>query len=711
MPRFWTAVSIAVATGAVAIGQGAAATPSFIKGEVTCSFYDGINDDLLTGGLGKSGLEASTPPPTSVPPTASDLRRLAIYNNYRALVPTDPGGGYGTLFGPNVLADGTVTDGEGLVAGTECLAFAGSASGRENVTLMVQVPATFEPAEACIVTAPSSGSRGVYGAIGTAGEWGLKNRCVVAYTDKGTGTGAHVLQDDTINLITGERSDAGAAGKDSIFTARLSDPTRDAFNAATPNRFAFKHAHSRLNPESDWGLDVLRSIEFALFQLNALCAEGEAPFACAGAITPDDALVIASSVSNGGGASVRAAEQDRKGLIDGVAVSEPNVNPRPGGEFGIRQGTGEPLFDHSRSLYDYTTAVHVYQACANLAPANAPAPLNTAGSAERCASLLDKGLVSGATTEAQAIEAQRILNEEFGLLVEQNPVQPSHWALFVPQAVAVTYANAYSRARVTANLCGYSFGATDPATFEPVLLDESAEAILFATSNGIPPTGGVNVINNDSMGGARRDQDSRSPSTGRADQNLDGALCLRSLADGADPASGQKLTGPLNALAKRLAASIRQIRANGDLGGTPTLFVTGRNDGVLAPNHTSRAYVGLNQVVEGSGSNLRYYEVRNAHHLDALTILDVTFGVDLFADKFVPLHHYFFQALDIMLDHLRNGTPLPPSQVVRTMPRGPRPDPSSAPPPLTLANVPPINPDPPAADRISFEGDILSIPE
>jgi hydroxybutyrate-dimer hydrolase len=64
-----------------------------------------------------------------------------------------------------------------------------------------------------------------------------------------------------------------------------------------------------------------------------------------------------------------------------------------------------------------------------------------------------------------------------------------------------------------------------------------------------------------------------------------------------------------------------------------------------------------------------------------------------------------------MLDHLRNGTPLPPSQVVRTMPRGPRPDPSSAPPPLTLANVPPINPDPPAADRIVFEGDVLSIPE
>jgi hypothetical protein len=106
------------------------------------------------------------------------------------------------------------------------------------------------------------------------------------------------------------------AGTDSIFTARLSDRQRAAFNTATPNRFAFKHADSRRNPEADWGRDVLRSIEFAIFQLNASCAEGEAPFACAGAITPGNAIVIASSVSNGGGASVRAAEQDRKGLID-----------------------------------------------------------------------------------------------------------------------------------------------------------------------------------------------------------------------------------------------------------------------------------------------------------------------------------------------------------------------------------------------------------
>ncbi|MGC2715693.1 MAG: 3-hydroxybutyrate oligomer hydrolase family protein [Pseudolabrys sp.] len=33
---------------------------------------------------------------------------------------------------------------------------------------------------------------------------------------------------------------------------------RAAFNAATPNRFAFKHAHSHANPENDRGRNVLR---------------------------------------------------------------------------------------------------------------------------------------------------------------------------------------------------------------------------------------------------------------------------------------------------------------------------------------------------------------------------------------------------------------------------------------------------------------------
>jgi len=162
----------------------------------------------------------------------------------------------------------------------------------------------------------------------------------------------------------------------------------------------------------------------------------------------------------------------------------------------------------------------------------------------------------------------------------------------------------------------------------------------------------------------------------------------------------------------RIARGIAEVRAKGDLRGKPAIFVTGRNDAILPPNHTSRAYVGLNRLVEGPDSGLRYYEVLNAHHLDALTILDVTFNAPLFSDKLIPLHHYLFQGLDLMFDHLRNGTPLPPSQVVRTTPRGATGPTLADVPPLDEAvNLPAIDPDPAPGDRIVFSDAILRIPD
>src|ERR1700751_364005 len=293
--------------------------------------YDGVTNDLLTAGLGKSGLGSATPPSFADPlhPTAEELRRLAIYNNYRALVDPTPGGGFGTLYGPNVTANGTVTTSEGLIAGDEYIAFQKGGGGRTAVTMRVQVPDSFSPTASCIVTAPSSGSRGVYGAIATAGEWGLKHGCGVAYTDKGSGTGAHDLQTTNVNLIRGERADAAQADGQSNFTARVSAADRAAFDAATPNRFAFKHAHSQLNPEKDWGDNVLRAIEFAFDLLNDKFGRRGMK------INKRNTIVIASSVSNGGGASVRAVEEDEEGLISGLAVGEPNVNPVFRSDFSI----------------------------------------------------------------------------------------------------------------------------------------------------------------------------------------------------------------------------------------------------------------------------------------------------------------------------------------------------------------------------------------
>ena len=55
--------------------------------------------------------------------------------------------------------------------------------------------------------------------------------------------------------------------------------------------------------------------------------------------------------------------------------------------------------------------------------------------------------------------------------------------------------------------------------------------------------------------------------------------------------------------------------------------------------------------------------------------------------RVVPLHYYFLQAMDRMYAYLKSNTPLPPSQLVRTIPRGGTP---GAAPLITKANVPSI---------------------
>jgi hydroxybutyrate-dimer hydrolase len=651
--------------------------------------YDGVSNDLLTAGLGKSGLGSATAPGFTDPlhPTAEELRRSAIYNNYRALIDPTPGGGYGTLYGPNVKPDGTVTASEGLIPGDETIAY--EQDGHGHVTMMVQVPDSFDPMNSCIVTAPSSGSRGVYGAIATAGEWGLKHGCAVAYTDKGTGTGAHDLQNNTVNLTRGERADAATAGDAANFIAPISESQRAAFNAATPNRFAFKHAHSQANPEKDWGRNVLRSIEFAFDVLNE-------KFRGRGMkITKRNTIVIASSVSNGGGASVRAVEQDEDHLIDGIAVAEPNVNPRFTSKFSIVQGTGAPLFAHSRPLMSYITLVNVFQGCADLAPANAGAGLNFGGSPARCADLHTKGLLASTTLADQANEAQKIIND-FGILPEQNLVQPGYWFANVSQSISVTYANAYGRFSVLDNLCAYSLAANGGVPGgAPVPLAPTSEASIFGTSNGIPPTSGLALINNAATGGPKEDRGST------PNQNLDGALCLRSLATGKDAVTGTPLTGSQQAQANRIDEGIEQILATGKLSRIPAIFVQGRNDGILPPNFTSRAYFGLNNVIDGSTSSLRYYEITNAHHLDSFNQFP---GYNA---NYIPLHRYFLQAMDLMYDHLRHRRSLPPSQVVHTIPRGTG---TPLPPPITLANVPAIADAPSPSNQITFTAGQVKIP-
>ena len=671
--------------------------PDFLVSDVRQFDYDGNTDDLLTAGLGPEGLANATPPAfvDALNPTPAELRRLAIYNNYRALVDTAPGGGYGSLFGP------AVDNASGRIPGQEFIALMQVPGATVPVTVMAQVPDSFDPDFPCIVTAPSSGSRGIYGAIGTAGEWGLKKGCAVVYTDKGTGTGAHNLATNTAQSVNGTLT---TEPEEALFRADLDAQSRDDFNSQWPDRFAWKHAHSKQNPEADWGRHVLQSIEFGFYVLNTLHGRELGNDESLRTINPRNTLVIASSVSNGGGASVRAAEQDEKGLIDGVAVSEPNVNPLVDRSFSIRQGNGPALTEHSRSLLDYTTALAVYQGCANQAPGIRDlAPLNgvfnpPVTGQNICHSLFNKGLVSGATQDDWALDAQRILNEDFGVQPEQNLLAPVHFGLAVAQSIAMTYANAYGRAGVEDRVCGLSLAATGSAG-AVVPLMPAAEAALFAASNGIPPSAGVNLVYDDAEGQPTNLAVSASPSSSQVDYGLDALLCLRSLAEGRDVVTGEPLEGDRAELHEAISRGISAVRASGDLQRKPTVFVTGRADAILPINHTSRPYVGLNQAVEGRHSNLRYYEILNAHHLDVLN------GFPGIGDRYVPLHHYYFQALDLVWAHLVEKQPLPPSQVVRTVPRG------SLTTPLTLANLPPIQSEPAEADRIVFTGNQLQIPD
>ena len=244
----------------------------------------------------------------------------------------------------------------------------------------------------------------------------------------------------------GVRTDAAAAGKNSIFTADSTSAELAAFNTATPNRFAVKHAHSQQNPEKDWGKWTLQSIEFAYFVLNQqygdLARDGVTRLK---KLAPGNTIVIASSVSNGAGAALAAAEQDTQGLISGVAVSEPEVQLAPDSRLSIKRGASM-LVGTCKQLYDYFTLANLLQPCAALVSTTTNAfnttantPASTAIATNRCTALKANGLVTGTTTAERAASALAGLIAA-GWEPESNVLQASHYS-FATLAVGLTYAN------------------------------------------------------------------------------------------------------------------------------------------------------------------------------------------------------------------------------------------------------------------------------
>lgn len=663
--------------------------------------------DLLTAGLGKTGLSGD--PPGFVDParpTTAELRRRAIYTNYRALLDISAAGGYGSLYGPNVDIDGSATTSEGKIAGKEYLGYSDDGTGTKTVTLMVQIPATFDASRACIVAAASSDSQGIYGAIATAGEWGLKHGCAVAYTDAGKGTGYHDLATDEVNSFDGHLVARSAQGLPPHFASSLSGNPLATFNAAFPHRVAYKHVHSQQNPEKDWGRNVLDAIHMAFWALNEEFPSSRRRGARR--IVPSNTIVIASSTSNGGGASLRAAEQDADGLIDGVAVGSPNA--QPGDMAGVTVNlSGTLVAGAGKSLADYFTYRMIYELCAALAPARQPVPITyrmlgwggaslNGVAVERCKSLFPYSPQVGILADASLYGMRSYgWNDPY-----HDSMHASHYQL-VDAYVAYGYVTAYGRFSVDDNLCGFSLANADPAG--NVIPQDLSKTLLFAIGNGLST--GSDLIYNDSVGGAKLYHYGVSPSSGRADASLDGMRCLRSLVTGIDEVSNLPLAGSALASSQRVQTGIREVLLTGNLRAKPTVIVAGRSDAFMPVNHTARAYAALNSKIEGALSNLRYYEIEHGQHFDAFLADAANGGVHGYENLFVPMHRYFVQGMDLLWVTLTAGAPLPPSQVVRTVPRGGTTTPAPA---ISASCVPPIAAEPDAANAITASFGSIAVP-
>ncbi|QSX79946.1 hydrogenase [Lysobacter solisilvae] len=516
-------------------------------------------DDLLTGGLGLDGLRAAAPPAFADPvaPTAAELRRRALWSNWRGIADLAPAGGYGTLYG-----------GMPSVPGREFHALATVPGARHPHRVMVQVPDAFDAARRCVVVTASSGSRGIYGAIAVAGAWGLPRGCAVAYTDKGAGTDYFDLD---AGMGTGSDGTVVGPGQAAAFNplgnASATNPAPAAGSERAGHGVAFKHAHSGDNPEADWGAHVKQAAQFALAQLDEAYPQA-APF------TFDNTRVIAVGISNGGGAVLRAAEQGD--WLDAVVAGEPNVS-----------------VDGVRPLYDIGTEAGLLMPCAVLAVEDRPrSPLSALaqkGGELRCASLAAAGILAGGDVAAQARQAHAQLRAsgwtDAAIRAGTLSVDFDLW-----RAIAATYASSYGRFGVGEHPCGYAWSALNP-DFTARAATASERAAWWADGSGIPPGAGIGLV----------DTKAALP-----DPTLPGLQCLRALWTGED------------AQARRVHAGIAQTRAGLPRAGLPVLVIHGRDDGLLPPAFTSDPYVARAQA---AGRDVHYWQVANAQHFDGFLAL------------------------------------------------------------------------------------------
>ncbi|RFF27612.1 MULTISPECIES: 3-hydroxybutyrate oligomer hydrolase family protein [unclassified Wenzhouxiangella] len=517
-------------------------------------------DDLLTAGLGLEGMAGMPPQPADpAAPTPDELRRMAIHKSWTGIQSFTPAGGLGGLL-------------EELptVPGREFQAFVTLADAAHPVRVLLQLPDDFDADSPCLVVAPASGSRGVYGAIALAGPWALPAGCAVAYTDKGAGTDFYDYSTETGVALDGTRV---AGRQDNALGFQVETRSDDADEATV----ALKHAHSGDHPEADWGRHVLRAAEFGL---RVLSDELDGEFSA------ENTRVIAAGLSNGGGAVLRAAEQDGDGLLDAVVAVSPNVTA-----------------PDAPPLYDYATAAALYQPCllANLdAVDDMPLgnPTQAAMGEVRCASLVRADLLDEAGSETARARLEALGFEAAALRQSAVNVALDLW-----RTVAASYASAYLQRGPFDMPCGFAYSAPGATAAQ--------RNGWWALHSGIGA--GAGIVLTDS---GEESQDKQLPAL----------RCLRHLWTG----KGSE--------ARRLHEAVEATRASARLpGDAPVIVIHGADDGLIPPAFSSRPWV---EQARENGGNLTYWEVEKAQHFDVLL------GAPGVAGRYVPLLPYGWRALD-----------------------------------------------------------------
>ena len=428
-------------------------------------------DDLVSAGLGIDGLRAPAPIPASAELVTPELlRKVAFHAQYNGLSAISTATGLGD-FSTTALP---------VIAGIEVSTWRKLNDIDHQARALLQIPDGFNPDEPCLIVAPASGSRGVYGAVPLVAPWGLPKGCAIVYSDKGAGT----------DYFDG----ASQTGVDLMGQRRHKDEARLGFLPPHPPKdssdygqaLITAHAHSQMNVEAYWGAYTLDAAQWAEHYLTERYDLTEAA----------NLKVIAAGLSNGGQAVLRALESDQSKLLDAVVSIMPNITPPQG-----------------RHLYDYAIVAALAQPCAfgdagfasTLPFAN---PLLIGFASIRCQSLYGAGLIDSPSPEAALDWLTATGFDADSLTFSASIVALDLWRI-----ILANYASAYMKTGFHEMPCGYGFDASNATDLE--------KQLWWANGSGSPPNAGITLTDT---------QMASSPQ----DPHFAGLHCLYALRD--DPA-------------------------------------------------------------------------------------------------------------------------------------------------------------------------------